>query len=85
MLRPGVPGTFTMRSRGKLTTKVVCALGSTCATISVSERCPSTLAIGVVRIAERRGVVGVVHERAGVGADDQVVRAPRAAPVRAAG
>ncbi len=36
-------GTSTIRSRGKLTTNVFCALGSMCATISVSERCPSTL------------------------------------------
>ena len=32
-----------MRSRGKLTTKVFCEPGSTCATIIVSERWPPVL------------------------------------------
>ena len=37
------PGTSTIRSRGNDTTNVLCAPGSTCATISVSELLPAVL------------------------------------------
>ena len=40
---PDSPGTSTMRSRGKLTTNVCWEPGSTCATMSVSERWPDVL------------------------------------------
>ena len=64
-----------MRSRGKLTTKVFCGPGSTCATISVSERWPSVL--GSSGLPNAAGVARVVDERARVGADDEVVGAAR--------
>ena len=74
MLRPGVPGTFDHEVareadderalRARLDVRHHQRVG----------RCPSTVGIGL-RVAERRGVAGVVHEGAGVGADDQVVGA----------
>ena len=64
-------GSSTHRSRGNDTSSAVPVVGSTCATMIVSERCP----VCSLRAAEVLGVGRVVDERARVGADEQEVAA----------